>query len=129
MRIVSGEWVPFAIRNHVFVAIERGQQSRRGLGDTDGFAFVPQTIAVFSLRQPLGVGAERSPQSIKSGRFSGRRPNHICRIRQTATGNVTKLRNSEFSTRDFGWRRAYRTAATEDRKIKMPIDMFAIGYH
>jgi hypothetical protein len=54
-----------AIRNHVFVAIERGQQSRRGLGDTDGFAFVPQTIAVFSLRQPLGVGAERSPQSIK----------------------------------------------------------------
>src|SRR5262249_13650817 len=24
-----------------------GQQSRRGLGDTDGFAFVPHTVAVF----------------------------------------------------------------------------------
>ena len=28
-------------------AVITGQQSRRGLGDTDGFAFVPHTVAVF----------------------------------------------------------------------------------
>lgn len=31
-----------------------GQQSRRGLGDTDGFAFVPHTVAVGTA--PLGIG-------------------------------------------------------------------------
>ena len=34
------------------------EQSRRGLGATDGFAFVPHTVAVFSERHLLGVGRE-----------------------------------------------------------------------
>jgi hypothetical protein len=35
---------------------------------TDGFAFVPHTVAVFPVRHPLGIGTERSPpQSSKEG--------------------------------------------------------------
>jgi hypothetical protein len=36
------------------------EQSRRGLGATDGFAFVPHTVAVLSKRHLLGVGRDRS---------------------------------------------------------------------
>jgi hypothetical protein len=36
------------------------QQSRRGLGDTDGLAFVSHAGAVFSGRHPLGIETENS---------------------------------------------------------------------
>ena len=38
------------------------QQSRRGLGATDGFAFVPHTVAVFPIGHLLGIGTENSPK-------------------------------------------------------------------
>jgi hypothetical protein len=48
-----------------------GQQSRRGLGDTDGFAFVPHAGAAYPGRHPLGVGTEKSPNA-GQGRFPAR---------------------------------------------------------
>jgi hypothetical protein len=40
-----------------------GQQSRRGLGDTDGFAFVPHTVAVFSYGIRWAAGLEDLPKT------------------------------------------------------------------
>jgi hypothetical protein len=40
----------------------KGEQSRRGLGATDGLAFVPHTVAVSQRRHPLGIGTEFSPK-------------------------------------------------------------------
>jgi hypothetical protein len=53
----------------VFLAMEHRQQSRRGLGITDGFAFVPPSVAV-SVRHPLGIGTERSPHHQSRETFS-----------------------------------------------------------
>jgi hypothetical protein len=52
-----------------FLAMEHRQQSRRGLGITDGFAFVPPSVAV-SVRHPLGIGTERSPHHQSRETFS-----------------------------------------------------------
>jgi hypothetical protein len=49
--------------------MEHRQQSRRGLGITDGFAFVPPSVAV-SVRHPLGIGTERSPHHQSRETFS-----------------------------------------------------------
>jgi hypothetical protein len=49
--------------------MEHRQQSRRGLGITGGFAFVPHTVAV-SVRHPLGIGTERFPHHQSRETFS-----------------------------------------------------------
>jgi hypothetical protein len=49
---------------------------------------------------------KRSPPKQQRGKLPARPANHICRIRQTVTGNMAMLRKSEFSTRDFAVRSA-----------------------
>ena len=51
------------------------QQSRRGLGDTDGLAFVSHAGVVFSGRHPLGVETENSHQGIPSPTSESYLPN------------------------------------------------------
>ena len=66
--------------------IMRREQSRRGLGDTDGFAFVSHADAVLSGRHPLGVG-----QGIPSPTSESYLPNSAILLNESRTGRVTPL--------------------------------------
>src|SRR5215468_7965117 len=70
------------------------QQSRRGFGTIPtALPSSPIQLPSFEIRHPLGVGSGKDIPS--------RLANHICRIRQSVTRNVSMLRSYEFSTKDF----------------------------